>query len=594
MQVAIYARVSTQRQAQAQTTDQQLDRLRAHAEGQGWSLAADHVFRDDGYSGANLRRPGLDRLRDAAASARLDRVLITEPDRLARNYVHQVLLVEELQKHGAEVVFLDRPMSRDPHDQLLLQIRGAVAEYERTLISERMRRGRLRKLRAGTLLPWTRPPYGYRLDPERPRDPAGVRLDEAEAAVVRDLFAWFADEGATILALTQRLARLGLASPRGHRTWNASALRGVLTNPTYLGQVFANRARTRPAERRHSALLPIGRGVSGVKQPVDAAEWIAVAPVPAIVGQAQFDRAQERLAYNRQVARRNNRVHPYLLRGLVSCGRCRLGCRGIHMPTGYDYYVCRTKSRMRLLLPGERCPARYIPARPLEDLVWRDLCEALSAPEMVAQAMQRARGGHWLPQEWQARRASMRRGRAALGQHLERLTEAYLAGVVPLAEYERRRRDIDARLTALERQEQDLVHGAERQDETARLAAHAEAFCRRVREGLAEADFERKRALLELLVDRVVVTDGAVEIRYVVPTGPEGEHAPFSRLRTDYRNHGRALQGDHRTEAARPRLAGPAGRGRHRGRGAQPHDPGRQAGFRSRRLNQQRWGACHL
>jgi hypothetical protein len=98
--------------------------------------------------------------------------------------VHQVLLVEELQKHGAEVVFLDRPMSRDPHDQLLLQIRGAVAEYERTLISERMRRGRLRKLRAGTLLPWTRPPYGYRLDPERPRDPAGVRVDEAEAAVV--------------------------------------------------------------------------------------------------------------------------------------------------------------------------------------------------------------------------------------------------------------------------------------------------------------------------------------------------------------------------------------------------------------------------
>jgi site-specific DNA recombinase len=144
MHVAIYTRVSTMRQAQAQTTDQQLDRLRAHAEQQGWNLTADLVFRDDGYSGASLRRPGLDRLRDAAASARLDRILITEPDRLARNYVHQTLLVEELQKHGAEVVFLDRPMSRDPHDQLLLQIRGAVAEYERTLISEHMRRGRLR------------------------------------------------------------------------------------------------------------------------------------------------------------------------------------------------------------------------------------------------------------------------------------------------------------------------------------------------------------------------------------------------------------------------------------------------------------------
>ena len=452
MHIAVYARVSTQRQAQAQTTDQQLDRLRAHAEGQGWSLASDRVFRDDGYSGANLRRPGLDRLRDVAASAQLDCILITEPDRLARNYVHQVLLVEELQKHGAEIVFFDRPMSRDPHDQLLLQIRGAVAEYERTLITERMRRGRLRKLRAGTLLPWTQPPYGYRLDPERPRDPAGVRLDEAEAAVVRDLFAWFT-EGATIVALTQRLHRLGIVSPRGHRTWNASALRGVLTNPTYLGQVFANRVRTRPAERRRSALLPVGRGRVGAKRAVDAAEWIAVAPVPGIISQAQFDCAQGRLAYHRQMARRNNRVHRYLLRGLVSCGRCRLGCSGRHMPTGYNYYLCPTKTRMRLLLSGERCPARYFPARPLEELVWRDLCEVLAAPEMVAHAIRRARSGHWLPQELQARRTNLRRGRAALNQQLERLTDAYLAGVVPLTEYKRRRHDADTRLVALEHQE---------------------------------------------------------------------------------------------------------------------------------------------
>ena len=135
----------------------------------------------------------------------------------------------------------------------------------------------------------------------------------------------------------------------------------------------------------------------------------------------------------------------------------------------------------------------------------------------------------------QARQANLRRGRAALGQQLERLTEAYLAGVVPLAEYERRRRDTDARLQALDRQEHELTHEAERQGETAGLAAHAEAFCRRVREGLAAADFGRKRALLELLVDRVVVADGAVEIRYAVPTGPDGEREPFCRLRSDYR-----------------------------------------------------------
>ena len=533
MQIAAYARVSTQRQVQAQTTEQQLDRLRAHAAAQGWVLAPEHVFRDDGHSGANLRRPGLDRLRDAAASARLDRVLITAPDRLARNYVHQVLLVEELQKHGAVVDFLDRPMSRDPHDQLLLQIRGAVAEYERTLITERMRRGRLRKLRAGTLLPWTRPPYGYRLDPERPRDPAGVRLDEAEAAIVRDLFARFTDEGTAVTALVQHLHHLGIASPRGHERWCTTVLRSVLSNPIYLGQVFANRLRRHPAEQRRSALLPIGRG-QGSARLTDPAAWIAVASVPAIVSQEQFDRAQERLSYNRRMARRNNRVHQYLLRGLVSCGRCRRGCTGRHMPKGYDYYLCRTKTQLPVLTPGERCPARYIPARPLEELVWHDLSEVLAAPEMIAHAMQRARGGHWLPQELQARRANLRRGRAALGQQIERLTEAYMAGVVPLAEYERRRRDAEARLLALDGQEHELLQDADRQGETARLAAQAETFCRRVREGLEQADFDRKRELLELLVDRVIVTDGDVETRYVVPAGPDGEREPFCRLRTDY------------------------------------------------------------
>jgi site-specific DNA recombinase len=281
-------------------------------------------------------------------------------------------------------------------------------------------------------------------------------------------------------------------------------------------------------------LLPLGRGAGG-KRMVDPAEWIAVARVPALVSQEQFDRAQQRLTYNQRMARRNNRAHQYLLRGLVSCGRCRRGCSGRHLGPGYDYYLCRTKTQLRVLTPGgERCPARYIPARPLEELVWRDLCEVLTAPEMITHAMQRARGGHWLPQELQARRANLRRGRAALDQQLERLTEAYLAGVVPLAEYERRRRETEARLRALEGQEHELMQDASRQDQTARLAAHAEAFCCRVREGLERADFDRKRELLELLIDRVIVTDGAVEIRYVIPTGPDGEREPFWRLRTDY------------------------------------------------------------
>lgn len=190
MQVSVYVRVSTQRQAQSQTIEQQLDRLRQHIAQQGWTLNDAEIFRDDGYSGASLRRPGLDRLREAIRAGEVQRVLLTAPDRLARSFVHQVLLLDEFQREGCTVEFLDRPMSQDPHDQLLLQIRGAVAEYERTLIADRMRQGRQRKFRAGQLLPWTHVPFGYRVAPEHPRDPQGVRIDEVEAAWVREIYDW--------------------------------------------------------------------------------------------------------------------------------------------------------------------------------------------------------------------------------------------------------------------------------------------------------------------------------------------------------------------------------------------------------------------
>lgn len=137
MRIAVYVRVSGHRQVQTQTIEQQLERLQSHSQSQGWQWQDEHVFRDDGYSGASLKRPGLDRLRDHIARATFDLVLITAPDRLARKYVHRMLLLEELERAGCRVEFVDRPMSQDPHDQLLLQIRGAVAEYERTLIADR-------------------------------------------------------------------------------------------------------------------------------------------------------------------------------------------------------------------------------------------------------------------------------------------------------------------------------------------------------------------------------------------------------------------------------------------------------------------------
>jgi len=307
VRVAISCRVSTTRQAQQQTIEQQRERLIARAHEQGWALHEGHVFRDEGYSGSVLARPGLDHLRDAARNRELDRIIVTAPDRLARNYVQQMVLLEEFAHAGCPVDFLDRPMSDDPHDQLLLQIRGAVAEYERTLIAERMRRGRLSTLRAGLLLPWTRPPYGYRLAPERPRDPTGVTLAPDEAAVVAEVFARYLEPTMSLAQRAKALQRRAIPTPSGKQRWSGPTIRGILGNPTYTGQVYAQRTRYREPQIRRSATHARGRP-HGTATPQPPDTWIAVGAVPAIVTQARFDRVQAKLAQNRSFSPRNNGI----------------------------------------------------------------------------------------------------------------------------------------------------------------------------------------------------------------------------------------------------------------------------------------------
>ena len=552
MRVAVYARVSTTRQAQAQTIEQQLDRLVAAVTERGWTLDERHVYRDDGYSGAGLSRPGLDCLRDHAALAEVDLVVVTAPDRLARNYVHQVLLIDELGRHGCQVEFLDRPMSQDPHDQLLLQIRGAVAEYERTLIAERMRRGRQAKLRAGTLLPWTTPPFGYRLDPERPRDVAGVRVEPSEAALVAQLFDWYLEPQATVYQLAKRLTDLGVPTPTGKPRWNAASVRGILRNPAYAGRAQTNRTRVVPARRRKSALLPVGPGDSHAPRPQE--DWIAV-PVPQIVSEETFARVQAKLDTNQQSAARNTR-HEYLLRALVSCGVCRLSCTVRRTQAGYRYYLCRGRTDALRVARGQRCGARYTPTGQLDELVWADLCALLADPVQVACALERARGGAWLPQELQARQATLRQALGQLERQQQRLLDAYLAEVLALAEFDHKRQELDRRRATLLAQRRQLDAIAEQRLELRTVADGIEAFCQTVRSGLATATFAQRRLLVELLIDRVVVTDGEVEIRYVLPTSPDGPHPPYCQLRKDHL-HRPAPPGDPDQDGKR----GGAGRG---------------------------------
>ena len=172
----------------------------------------------------------------------------------------------------------------------------------------------------------------------------------------------------------------------------------------------------------------------------------------------------------------------------------------------------------------------------MDELVWQDLVELVSHPEQIIQALQRAQTGEWLPQQLQARRQSLNQALAQLARQEERLLEAYLAEVIALAELERKRQDIVQKQQALERQVRQLEAQIHKQVELEAIAPSIESFCQRVQQGLAQATFEQRRELVELLIDRVIVDDAQVEIRYVVPTTEASTHVRFCHLRKDYFN----------------------------------------------------------
>src|SRR5919199_3873787 len=325
MQVAIYTRVSTERQEREQTIESQLAVLRAWVEAHGHTVRDEHIYQDQGYSGARLDRPGLDRLRDTVQDGDIRAVVVLSPDRLARKYVYQVLLLEEFKRAGCQTLFVHRPIGEDPSDQLLLQIQGAIAEYERALLGERFRRGKLQKARAGQYLS-SRPPYGYRYIPKREGVPGHLVIDEAEASIVRMLYRWLIDERLTSRQILKR-SNFGPWLPRsGKRPWSASVVHHLLADPVYTGTAYAHRYAYVPPKKPRAHHAPRSSAAS-CRRLRPREEWIPI-PVPAIVDQALFDQAQEQLARNARLSFRHNTQHTYLLRCLLTCSSCGLGMFG--------------------------------------------------------------------------------------------------------------------------------------------------------------------------------------------------------------------------------------------------------------------------
>lgn len=244
MRVAIYARVSTEAQEARGTIGSQLEVLRERAADAGDEIVAE--FLDDGHSGARLDRPGLDALRDAAEAGLFDGVWCLSPDRLARVYAYQVVVLDEFARFGVRMLFSDAPViDDDPQARLLTQVQGVIAEYERAKISERYRRGKLYRSRAGEVISW-KAPYGYRRRPRDSDGPARLEVFEPEAEVVRRIFDDYVSGGHSTRQIVKRLADDSVLSQNGKTMWGTSMIGRVLTNEAYVGRVYYNRTEVVP------------------------------------------------------------------------------------------------------------------------------------------------------------------------------------------------------------------------------------------------------------------------------------------------------------------------------------------------------------
>jgi site-specific DNA recombinase len=333
---AIYARVSSDRQKEEGTIASQTALLLEYAQAQGWTVPAEWVFEDEGYSGAVLARPGLERLRDLVAEGQIQAVLIYAPDRLSRKYAYQVLLTEEFARQGVETIFLKSAPGETPEERMLLQFQGMIAEYERAQIAERTRRGKRHRAKAGCVNVLSGAPYGYRYIRKTEHSQAYYAVEAAEAEVVRQVFGKYAREGWSIGAITRHLNEQGIRTRFGKRPWERSTVWAMLRNPAYKGTACFGKTELSPRQRVTRPLRQKGgfsRRCSANKQR-EPSQWIEIA-VPALVGAETFALAQERLAQNKRLSARNTK-EPTLLQGLLVCAQC-----------GYALYRTSTRTTRR-------------------------------------------------------------------------------------------------------------------------------------------------------------------------------------------------------------------------------------------------------
>jgi DNA invertase Pin-like site-specific DNA recombinase len=562
---AIYARVSSARQAKDETIGSQLAALREHAGKSRLDVPGEWVFADEGHSGATLVRPGLEALRDLAAQGCLDVVLVYSPDRLARKFAYQALLIEELARCGTRVEFVKGPRGDSPEDQLLVQFQGIFAEYEKAQLAERYRRGKAWRAKSGSVNVLSGAPFGYRYVRKTPESGARYEVIPHEAALVAEMFRRYADDGAAIADLRRWLTDQGVRTRTGKERWDRSVIWGMLRNPAYCGKAVFGKTQAihEPAGLNRTARLAgrtVPRQVRVQDRPRE--EWTGI-PVPALVDEETFDRVQQRLADNKRFAGRNAKV-PSLMQGLAACASCGYGYYRTSTTTSAGnkiyYYRCLGSDDYRYQ-GGRVCGNKPVRADYVDQVVWDHVTALLADPALIraeiGRRLERARTSDPVTRK----RGQLEQALAKTSTSISSMVTAFSEQLITIDELRARMPGLRARETSLKDQIAAIDAQAADRDAYLKLADDLQGFLAGLRANSATATTQDRQRVLRALVQDILIGPEKLTIRHRIPVREHAAsgsgHHDTTDTEGDMRESyqlcwGRALPaaGEHRTISA--------------------------------------------
>ena len=537
---AIYARVSGDQQKENHTIASQTEALIAFAQSHDYDVTQDLIFEDEGYTGASLERPGLERVRDLAAEGRIEAVLVYEPDRLSRKYAYQVLLMEELVRNGVETVFVKAPAMATPEDRLVVQFQGMIAEYERAQILERSRRGKRHRARCGEVSILGGAPYGYRYHKKMLDRDAWYEVIEPQASVVRDVYRYYTVGHISIGAITRKLNERAVPTRSGGARWERSTVWGMLRNPAYKGKACFGKTQVAPRQRVTRPLRLRGgvanRNSANHERPRE--DWIEI-PVPAIVSEETFALAGERLETNKIHSPRRTRV-PSVVQGLVSCSKCSYAMSRTSTRTSARmlyYYRCLGSDSWRHR-NGPVCDNRPVRQDLLEEVVWNEIVRLLENPALIQGEIDRRLAAARTSDPNQRRQKDLGRHLTRIRNSIERLVNAYQETLITLDELRERIPELRRQEKAVHSELLSVADHAQDQETYLRLTETLATFLAQLRSSAETMDVAARQRIVQLLVKEVLVGDDTIVIRHSIPVTGRSQSGDPGSPKPDSENGG--------------------------------------------------------